>query len=118
MQGRTFRTWPRARGRLAPAPVTVAQAVGITIELGSFMAVGVVLGLIGGRWLDERLGTGVLFTFAGVIVGLACAGLGTLRQYRTAARHRAAELAAAAATPEATADDQRTAPASAASAGQ
>lgn len=118
MEHRFFRTWPRLRGRPAPAPVTTAQAVGISVEFGSLMAVGVVIGLIGGRWADERLGTDVFFTFVGVVVGLACAGLGTLRQYRAVARRRAVDLADAKAAAAAVPEDRRTAPGAAAPGGQ
>lgn len=95
MQYRFFRSTTRPRGRTTPAPVSRAQAVGISIEAGSLAAVCVVLGLFAGGWLDERFGTTWVFTFLAIGLGLASAVLGTMRQYRTAARRRAAELAAA-----------------------
>jgi F0F1-type ATP synthase assembly protein I len=95
LKHRFFRTPTRARGLPAPAPVSTTQAIGITIELGSLLAICVLLGLIGGQTLDAQLGTTPLMTLLGVIAGLACTLLGMLRQYRAAARSRAAELAAA-----------------------
>jgi F0F1-type ATP synthase assembly protein I len=95
LKHRFFRTPTRSRGRPAPAPVSTTQAIGITIELGSLLAICVLLGLIGGQTLDAQLGTTPLMTLLGVIAGLACTLLGMLRQYRAAARSRAAELAAA-----------------------
>ena len=95
LEHRFFRTPTRSRARPGPAPVSTTQAIGITLELGSLMAVCVLLGLVAGQALDTYLGTEPVLTLLGVAVGVACTLLGTLRQYRAAARLRAAELEAA-----------------------
>ncbi|MCC6178329.1 MAG: AtpZ/AtpI family protein [Chloroflexi bacterium] len=118
MQHRFFRVPARSRARPPASPMSTAQALGISVELGSLMAVGVVIGLIVGQWADQRLGTSLLFTFLGIAAGLACAGLGTLRQYRAAVRQRAGELAAAKSAAVAVPEDWRTAPGATAPHGQ
>ena len=92
----TTRRSPPARPTL-----TTAQALGVTVELGGLLAICTVAGLLAGQWLDSQLGTGFLFMLVGTAVGLATAGLGTLRQYRLALRQRAADLAATQAAAEA-----------------
>ena len=94
LQHRFFGTPTRSRARPAPAPVSTTQAIGITIELGSLLAVCVLLGLVAGQALDTSFGTEPVLTLLGVAAGVACTLLGTLRQYRAAARLRAAELEA------------------------
>jgi F0F1-type ATP synthase assembly protein I len=87
-------TWRPVGARAAPprgAPkLSTTHAVGIALEFGSLLAIGVLLGLAAGRWLDGRLGTEIGFTLLGVLVGLASAAAHTARQYRQALRHAAA----------------------------
>jgi F0F1-type ATP synthase assembly protein I len=45
--------------------------------MGFYIAGSIVLGIVGGRWLDEKLGTAPLFFIIGLIIGLAVAGYGT-----------------------------------------
>jgi F0F1-type ATP synthase assembly protein I len=67
----------------APA-LTVLQALAVASQFGVSLAVSVVLGYFVGQWLDQRVHTGVLFTFIGVLLGLLGAVLGTIRLYRAA----------------------------------
>jgi ATP synthase protein I len=59
------------RGRLAAA----FQLLGV----GFYIVGSIVAGVLGGRWLDERLGTSPAFTFAGLFLGLLVAGAGVYR---------------------------------------
>ena len=59
-------------GNVSPA----ARLVGI----GFYVALCIVLGTLGGRWLDGRLDTGVLLTVVGLFLGLVLAIVGALQQ--------------------------------------
>ena len=59
-------------GNVGPA----ARLVGI----GFYVAFCIVLGTLGGRWLDGRLDTGVLLTVIGLLLGLGLALYGGLVQ--------------------------------------
>ena len=54
---------------------TVLRLLGI----GWYVALCIVGGIVGGRWLDGRLGVDPVFTLLGLAVGIAVAGLGTYR---------------------------------------
>ena len=54
---------------------TVLRLLGI----GWYVALCIVGGIAGGRWLDGRLGVDPVFTLLGLAVGIAVAGLGTYR---------------------------------------
>lgn len=94
--------YPRRRWRPQESPtrprLTATQSIGIAAEFGSLLAVSVIVGALVGTWLDGRLGSELVFTVAGVIVGLASAGAITMRHYRLVMRQRAADLAATAAS--------------------
>jgi F0F1-type ATP synthase assembly protein I len=47
-----------------------------------------VLGYFAGHWLDDRLGTGIIFTLIGVLLGLVAAVLNTMRLYAALMRNR------------------------------
>lgn len=47
--------------------------------LGWYIAVSIILGLVGGVWLDSRLGTRVLFTILGIIAGSGVAFYGVYK---------------------------------------
>lgn len=47
--------------------------------LGLTWAASLVLGVMAGRWLDARVGSGSAFTLAGLLLGLGAAGLSTYR---------------------------------------
>lgn len=49
------------------------------LGIGWFFATCVVLGVLGGRWLDGRTGTDPLFTLIGTMIGLAAALVGGYR---------------------------------------
>lgn len=87
----------RRRWRASESPtqprLTATQSIGIAAEFGSLLAVSVIVGALAGRWLDDQLGSELIFTVAGVIVGLASAAAITMRHYRVVMRARAAELA-------------------------
>ncbi len=55
------------------------QALAVTTTIGAELAITVVLGYYGGRYLDGLLGTGPWFLLAGVLVGLAVGVLGVLK---------------------------------------
>lgn len=59
------------RGRLAAA----FQLLGV----GFYIVGSIVLGILGGRWLDERLETSPAFIFVGLVLGLLLAGIGVYR---------------------------------------
>ena len=63
--------------------VTTLQALAVASQFGVTLAVSVVLGYFAGHWLDDRLGTGIIFTLVGVLLGLVAAVLNTVRLYRT-----------------------------------
>ena len=53
----------------------VLQLLGI----GWYVALSIVAGILGGRWLDDRLGTEVVFTLIGLALGLTLAFIGMYR---------------------------------------
>ncbi|MBA3332158.1 MAG: AtpZ/AtpI family protein [Actinobacteria bacterium] len=55
------------------------QALGIVTQFGVTCAVAVGLGYLLGNWLDNLLGTGLLFTLIGALGGMISAITGTLR---------------------------------------
>jgi hypothetical protein len=59
-------------GNVGPA----ARLLGI----GTYIAVCIVLGTLGGRWLDGQLETGNLLTVVGLLLGLAVAIYGGVQQ--------------------------------------
>ena len=54
-------------------------------------AVSVVLGFLGGHWLDEHLNTAVIFTLIGVLLGLVGSATNTVRLYRSLLRRSESE---------------------------
>lgn len=58
----------------------VLQALALTTTIGMEMAITVVLGYFGGRYLDQMLGTGPWLLLVGVLSGLAA---GTMSVYKT-----------------------------------
>jgi len=75
------------RGGEPPPPRRIGRLVGLATELGVTMGLTaaslVVLGLLAGRWLDARLGTGGLATMALVVAGAVA---GQISIYRLAMR--------------------------------
>ena len=55
-------TEPAKPGKAAPGP---ARYAGLGIQL----AASILVFVFGGRWLDEKLRTGVLFTLVGAVLG-------------------------------------------------
>ncbi len=54
--------------------------------LGLEVALSVIVGLLGGTWLDEKFGTKPWLTWIGLAYGLAAAGRAIYRALRTANR--------------------------------
>jgi len=63
----------RQRRWLAEGEASVARFVGQIGVLGWIIVTPILIGLFGGRWLDQRLGTGIFWSapllLVGVIVG-------------------------------------------------
>ncbi len=55
------------------------QSALVLIEVGWFVGIAIVLGVLGGLWLDKQLGTAPLFVIIGLILGLAAAVAGAAR---------------------------------------
>jgi ATP synthase protein I len=55
------------------------QAALRLIGVGWFVGICIVLGILGGRWLDDKFHSRGLFIVAGLIVGLAVAFYGVYR---------------------------------------
>ena len=52
--------------------LTIWQATAIASEVGVALAITVLIGVFGGRWLDDRAGYEVpIFTLLGALAGLA-----------------------------------------------
>ncbi len=66
--------------------VTTVQALAVASQFGITLAVSVVLGYFAGHWLDDRLGTGIIFTLIGVLLGLVAAITNTVRLFRALLR--------------------------------
>ncbi len=49
------------------------------LGIGWYFAACIVLGVVGGKWLDGRFGTEPVFTLIGVFIGLAAALYGGYR---------------------------------------
>ncbi len=55
--------------------VVAARLMGI----GWYIGLCVAGGILGGIWVDNKLGTSILFTLVGIVLGLAVALYGTYR---------------------------------------
>jgi len=73
---------------LREAGLVLREAVGIgskleitsvlrTIRLGGYIGTSITLGVLGGLWLDSKLGTNPLFILIGLTLGIAVAVFGT-----------------------------------------
>ena len=49
------------------------------LGLGWYVAIAIILGIAGGIWLDDRMGTLPLFTLLGVLLGTVAAFYGLYR---------------------------------------
>lgn len=52
------------------------------LEVGWFVGIAIVAGVLGGQWLDNKLGTQPLFAIIGLFLGLATAVVGAARMIR------------------------------------
>jgi ATP synthase protein I len=55
------------------------QSALVLLEVGWFVGIAMVAGVLGGMWLDDRLGTQPLFVIIGLFLGLATAVAGAAR---------------------------------------
>jgi ATP synthase protein I len=62
------------------------KALGSYGTLGLEVALSVMVGLLGGQWLDKKLGTGGWLTWIGLAYGLAAAGRAIYRALRKSNR--------------------------------
>jgi len=53
---------------------TWVKSMGMAVNLGTSVAAAVAIGLLGGRWLDNRFDMGYLFTILGFLFGVVTAG--------------------------------------------
>lgn len=58
---------------LGPEGRKQLKALGEVSTIGIEMAVSVIVGVMGGKWLDEKFGTGSVFELLGLFAGLAAA---------------------------------------------
>lgn len=58
---------------LGPEGRKQLKALGEVSTIGIEMAVSVILGVMGGQWLDEKFGTSSVFELIGLFAGLAAA---------------------------------------------
>ena len=49
------------------------------VGIGWYIALCIAGGILGGLWLDSHFGTSIIFTLAGIFLGLGVAALGTYR---------------------------------------
>ena len=70
----------------APALQQDWKALGSYGTLGLEIALSVIVGLLGGQWLDKKLHTGGVLTWVGLAYGLAAAGRAIYRAMRKAKR--------------------------------
>ena len=54
------------------------------LGMGWYIALCLVLGILGGVWLDEQIGTAPLFLLAGLALGLIAAFYGMMRMLKQA----------------------------------
>ena len=52
---------------------SVLENLALISQIGISMIVPIIIGLYLGKWLDDRLGTGPIFLFIFIIVGIASA---------------------------------------------
>ena len=50
--------------------------------MGFFVGISIVLGVVGGQWLDGKLHTTFIFTISGLFIGLAVAFYGVYRMLK------------------------------------
>ena len=58
-----------------------AGALGLA-GIGFYIAGTIILGILGGRWIDEKLNSGPIFLIAGLILGIIAAFYGVYRLIR------------------------------------
>ena len=74
------------RNRSRPPGLNTFQAVTVGASFGGSLGVLVAAGVIAGQWLDSQLGTSIVFTLIGVVLGFATAVTSTVRLYQALLR--------------------------------
>lgn len=59
-----------SQGTLDPDAKNLLQKAGSYSYIGIFMGVAVLIGFLGGRWLDNRFGTTPWLMLAGLLIGI------------------------------------------------
>jgi F0F1-type ATP synthase assembly protein I len=57
------------------------QAALRILGMGWYVAIAIILGVLGGLWLDTKLGTKPLFTVIGLIIGILAAIYGVYEMF-------------------------------------
>ena len=57
------------------------QAAFRVLGMGWFVAIAIILGLLGGLWLDGKLNTKPLFTIIGLVIGIMVAVYGVYQMF-------------------------------------
>ncbi|HET6317171.1 MAG TPA: AtpZ/AtpI family protein [Chloroflexota bacterium] len=71
--------------------ISVVQSLAVASYFGVSLAVSVVLGYLAGQWVDGRLGTGIIFTLIGVLLGLVAATTSAVKLFRATLERGGAE---------------------------
>ncbi|MDD4775054.1 MAG: AtpZ/AtpI family protein [Syntrophomonas sp.] len=58
---------------MAPKKQNWAKSLTMALNLGTSVAAVIAIGLFGGKWLDARFETGMVFTILGFLLGAATA---------------------------------------------
>ncbi len=74
------------RNRSRPPGLNTFQAVTVGASFGGSLGILVAAGVIAGQWLDGQLGTSLVFTLIGVVLGFATALTSTVRLYQALLR--------------------------------
>ena len=62
---------PAEKKKTRSAMESGLEAVAMVPQLGLTIAIPIVLGAMGGHWLDEKLGTGMIFSLILLLLGIA-----------------------------------------------
>lgn len=67
---------------------TGLEALALCSQLGLTMAIPIVLGIIGGNWLDKRLGTGMVFLAILLVIGILAGFIGAYQQIMATTKNK------------------------------
>jgi len=66
-------------GRKKSSAASGLEALVLVNQLGLTIAIPIVMGAAAGRWIDDKLGTGIVFTLILICLGIAGGVLGAYR---------------------------------------